>query len=201
MADRQPTNVSAAFDILLEAIEEEIGFATSAISTAAEQQDFSKVREHTERAERMTTHRSRLGQLRDEWDAAFGAAAALDSGDEDTERARRDLGRLKRGLRMRDVAFEPVILQVLAEMGGSGATADVVDRVGERMKDRLTEVDYERLPSSPHDLRWRNTAQWARFQLVQRGLLKDDSRRGTWELSEAGFHEVERLQRERDASA
>jgi restriction system protein len=190
MIHREPTNVSAAFDILLEAIEEEIEFMFSAVSTAAEQKDTQKVRRHNDQADNMIEFRGRVGQLRDEWNTAYGGAEEV-VGDEETERARRDLGRLKRGLRTPDVAFETPIMQALSEMGGSGATAEVVNRVGEMMKVRLSDVDYERLPSPPHDYRWRNTAQWARYQLVQRGLLKDDSPRGTWELSDTGYRALE----------
>jgi hypothetical protein len=61
------------------------------------------------------------------------------------------------------------------------------------IKGRSSEVDFERIPSPPHDYRWRNSAQWVRFQLVQRGFLKDDSLRGTWELSDAGHRALESL--------
>ncbi len=33
---------------------------------------------------------------------------------------------------------------------------------------------------------WRNSAQWARNSMVQEGLLKADSPRGVWNISEAG---------------
>jgi restriction system protein len=192
LAERHTTNVTAAFDILLEAVEEEIGFVDAAISTAAGQQDYPKVRENTDLAEKMTEFRSRLTGLRDEWESSYASSA--DAGtDDEVQRVHRDLGRLQRGLRTPDSAYRQPLLESLEEMGGSGKTAPVVDRVGEKMKHILSDVDYERLQSPPHDIRWRNTVQWARYDLVQRGLLKDNSPRGTWELSDKGYQELGRL--------
>jgi restriction system protein len=71
-------------------------------------------------------------------------------------------------------------------MGGSGRMSDVLDRVGELMKPDLKEVDYKPLPSSPESPRWRNSAQWARNSMKHSGLLKKDSPRGVWELTNAG---------------
>jgi len=53
------------------------------------------------------------------------------------------------------------------------------------MKDRLREVDWEMLPNG-RSIRWRNTAQWARYRMIQAGLLAPDSPRGIWEITEAG---------------
>ncbi len=63
--------------------------------------------------------------------------------------------------------------------------AEILDGVFEKVKDRLTDADRERLPSGT-DVRWPNTAAWGRFTMVDAGLLKSDSPRGTWELTEAG---------------
>lgn len=71
-------------------------------------------------------------------------------------------------------------------MGGSGKVSDVLDRVGEIMKPILKDVDYEPLSSSPDNPRWRNAAQWARQAMIYDGLLKNDSPRGIWEISDKG---------------
>jgi restriction system protein len=39
---------------------------------------------------------------------------------------------------------------------------------------------------SPDNPRWRNAAQWARNSMVNEGLLKKDSPRGVWEISDKG---------------
>jgi hypothetical protein len=90
-----------------------------------------------------------------------------------------------RGRKTPDKAYFMPLLETLIEMGGRGKTKDVVDKIGEKMKDKLTDFDMEILPSGT-DIRWRNTAKWARNTLKELGLLKRDSPRGIWEISEKG---------------
>lgn len=77
------------------------------------------------------------------------------------------------------------ILQVLVEMGGKGPTGRVLDLVGELMQNILSDFDCELLPAR-HDIRWRNTAMWARLEMVKAGYLRDRSPRGIWEITEEG---------------
>ena len=58
------------------------------------------------------------------------------------------------------------------------------------MQDTLKEVDFQPLASDPDLLRWRNTAQWAKSAMVKESLLKADSRRGIWEISDAGRRQL-----------
>ncbi|MCY3763342.1 MAG: hypothetical protein OXH50_19020, partial [Gemmatimonadetes bacterium] len=67
--------------------------------------------------------------------------------------------------------------------GGSGEADEVVERVGRFMRPTLCAVDYEPL-SSDGKPRWQKAVHWARRKMVQDGLLKPDSRRGMWEISE-----------------
>jgi len=98
----------------------------------------------------------------------------------------REVGRLPRGLRTPMGDYYQPILQALNESGGSARVNDVLERVEQLMKGVLREVDYEPLPSNTEMLRWRNTAQWARDAMVREGLLKSNSPRGVWEITEAG---------------
>ncbi|HUU90964.1 MAG TPA: winged helix-turn-helix domain-containing protein [Phycisphaerae bacterium] len=184
MIENNPTNVSSAFEMLLEEIEAEIDFVNNVGAKAFEARDYEKAKEALERAATLTAFRDRVAGLRKEWEDF--AAVAESQEDEETKAARRDLGRLRRGLRTPEVNYYQPILQVLAEMGGSGKVAEVLDRVGEVMKPALKEVDYDPLASSPDMPRWRNAAQWARNSMVHEGLLKADSPRGVWEVSEKG---------------
>ena len=187
MADVKFTNVAAAFDILLEAVEEEIGLANRALAEVGGRGDYAAVRQSLETAERMTGMRQRVAALRDEWQGSFVRPEEIGEAEDEVARiVRHDLGRLQRGLRTPDRAFYRPILRALSDMSGSGRVGDVLDRVGVLMKGTLKDVDYEPLPSEPDDQRWRNTGQWARYQMVQEGLLKADSRRGLWEISDAG---------------
>ncbi|ODS36248.1 MAG: hypothetical protein A7315_14295 [Candidatus Altiarchaeales archaeon WOR_SM1_79] len=95
--------------------------------------------------------------------------------------------RLKRGEKTNQKAYIIPILESLIEMGGSGRTKYVLDMVEQKMEGILKEVDYEML-SSGIDIRWENTAAWARNTMVQKGLLKpsEESGRGIWEISDEG---------------
>lgn len=64
--------------------------------------------------------------------------------------------------------------------------SQVLDRVLESMKEVLRDVDYEPLASDPEMPRWRNAAQWARHSMVKEGLLRSNSPRGVWEISDRG---------------
>lgn len=83
-------------------------------------------------------------------------------------------------------AYYRPILEALVEMGGHGETAKVVDRVGEMMAGQLNDFDQKVLPSG-RDLRWRNTAEWARNTMVKKGWLKTGSPYGVWEIAEQGL--------------
>jgi hypothetical protein len=63
---------------------------------------------------------------------------------------------------------------------------DVIGRVGQLMKGVLKDVDRDPLASDPDMPRWRNAAQWARWAMVKDGLLKPDSPRGIWEVTDEG---------------
>jgi restriction system protein len=80
------------------------------------------------------------------------------------------------------VRFFLPIVKVLRDLGGSGTTAEVIDRVIEFL--RIPESEQEVLLGSGGS-RVRNQVQWARLYLVRGGLL-DSSKRGIWSLTEAG---------------
>jgi len=52
------------------------------------------------------------------------------------------------------------------------------------MAGTLNEFDLSPLKSG--ELRWRNTAQWARQKMKDKGLLAGDSPRGIWEITARG---------------
>jgi hypothetical protein len=63
------------------------------------------------------------------------------------------------------------------------------------VKPMLTEPDYEPL-SSTDEFRWRNTAKWARQELIYDGLLEKDSPYGIWTISDKGRAWVEKQSQE-----
>ena len=99
---------------------------------------------------------------------------------------RRNAGRLQRGMRTPESTFRLPILKALSEIGGSARIQDVLNKLEQSMKGTLKQVDYETLPSTPDQARWRNTAQWERNTMVKEGLLKPNSPHGVWEITEEG---------------
>lgn len=77
------------------------------------------------------------------------------------------------------------ILEALDEMHGRGKVKDVLEKVEAKMKDKLTENDYKKIPSGTI-LRWRNHAMWERMNMKLDGLLKEESPRGIWEITDKG---------------
>jgi predicted CopG family antitoxin len=102
-----------------------------------------------------------------------------------TQRRGQTAERAKPGELLDRHEYDQPILEVLARMGGSANGSDVIDAVGEIVADRLTPRDRDRIESGV--VRWRNRAAWRRFNLVKQGLLKDESPRGVWELTDEGW--------------
>ncbi len=147
MIENNPSNVSSAFEMLSEEVEAEIDFVNGVGAKAFGSRDYDKAKEALERAGILTAFRDKVATLRAEWETL--AAVAEQEEDEQTKAARRDLGRLRCGLRTPEAAYREPILRVLAEMGGSGRIGDVLERVGQIMKPVLKEVDYDPLASDP----------------------------------------------------
>lgn len=176
--------VDIAFEILLEEIEVVANSVKQEGASAFHEGNYERVRQIIEDATRLAEFRAKVKDLQKEWQKKFP-----DVSEEKTERDYQ--GRLPRGLRTPDDAFREPILRSLMDLGGSAEMNAVLDRVSERMGDQLNEYDAQPLKSDPNSIRWRNTAQWCRHSLVQDGLMKSDSPRGVWEISEAGRKALE----------
>lgn len=83
-------------------------------------------------------------------------------------------------------AYRKPILRALVDLGGRGRRTKVMDKVGERMKGTLTSGDYEMLAES-EIIRWQSRVAWQASSMRSLGLMKrDSSRRGVWEITDAG---------------
>lgn len=184
MNTNTPTNVIAAFEMLLEEIETEIDFVNRIGARAFENRDLEAVRIASERSAQFTNFRDNTDSLKQAWENLFSYEHDEEDSEEHSER--RNLGKLKRGLRTPEKAFNRPILQTLQELGGKGHMGQVLDEVLVKMKSILKDVDYEPLASGPDLPRWKNTAQWARNGMVKNGLMRNDSPRGIWEIAEKG---------------
>ncbi len=74
------------------------------------------------------------------------------------------------------------VVETLREMGSSGSTDEIIDRVIERMG--ISEAEQAETTSNGQS-RVRNQINWARFYLAKAGIV-DAPRRGVWSLTDAG---------------
>ena len=95
-------------------------------------------------------------------------------------------GRIRKGLRTPEPAFFCPILQALSDLGGSAKRSEVFLVLDYSMRDVLKPIDYQILSSEAEQMRWQNSAQWARNLMVKEGLLRADSPVGIWEITEKG---------------
>ena len=179
--------VHIAFEILLEEIEQVVESIHKAHNDAMRAGHFDEARLSLAYAEKLAQFRERVKGLQQEWRTLFTEAPVPVPPRPPVSRRRRR--RLTRGLRTPVEGFRRPILEALVELGGSGSMNEVLRRVEKKMQGVLTEYDRQPLPSG--DIRWRNTAQWARYKLVQEGLMRRDSPWGIWEISEAGRRALE----------
>lgn len=93
-------------------------------------------------------------------------------------------GRAPAGSTLPEVEYEGPLLASLRELGGVAPSRSVVELVGQKLSRQLTELDKEALTSGA--IRWENRVQFVRLKLIDRGLMKKDTPRGVWELTEKG---------------
>jgi restriction endonuclease Mrr len=82
------------------------------------------------------------------------------------------------------IEFRIPILETLVEMEGKGEAKAVLKRVEKKMRGKLARVDYEKIPSG--DVRWHKNANWEKYFMKEEGLLRGDSPRGIWEITDKG---------------
>jgi restriction system protein len=184
MAQNDPTNVSVAFEMLLETIEDEIDFQSQLGTQAFQKHDYDAAHKAADYAAQIGVFRDKVATFRKEWETLVLSHQDI-AEDVPPGTQRHDLGRLPKGIATPQSAYRQPILQVLIEMGGSARMSEVLMRVEQLMRGSLKQVDYEPLPSDETQ-RWSKSAQWARNRLAREGLLKSDSPRGIWEISDKG---------------
>ncbi len=178
--------VSIAFEMLLEAIDKEIRAVMERGMRAFEAHDFQQAAESSQRADLLKQFRGRVETISQEWKAISRGPQKRSSKSRLPSARTEEPRRLPKGVRTPEEAYYLPILRVLDQMGGSGKATAVLDQIYHLMGSQLNAVDFEPLPSNPREIRWRNTAQWARKTLIQQGLLSPNSPIGVWEITEAG---------------
>jgi hypothetical protein len=163
-----------AFETLLHQLRQALEDAQATGTRAFQEGRFEDARAAAQRGEDINVRIKELETLQGRW-------SLLVQGAEQSPKA----DRLPRGEKTPQEDFWLPILIALEEMGGRGQVQQVLDRVERMVKDRLREVDWLLLTDG-RSIRWRNTAQWARHQMLRDGLLALNSPRGMWEITEAG---------------
>ncbi len=167
--------VADAFDIVLDEIDKAIAALNREGAQAFEKGEYELVNDLMEKCSQMTAFRDRVKELQKEWLNILTPREP----------------KLPPGLRTPEGEFRIPILQSLVELGGSANLNDVLDKVEQLMSHKLNAYDRQTLPSDPKIQRWRNTAQWARADMVKEGLLSSTSPRGVWEITNNGRRYLE----------
>lgn len=63
---------------------------------------------------------------------------------------------------------------------------EVIKKLESIMASELNAIDWQSVSSNKKVIRWQNTAKWERYNMVQEGLLANNSPKGIWEITSAG---------------
>lgn len=186
MVRKNSTNVSDAFDLLKQAMQDEIAFLNEEGARAFKKSDYNGVQEAREQVAHIVTLQEKVEQLSNEWKNLARERVSIEKRipSQNTQTKRQNFGRAQRGESTPEHDYYIPILKTLNQMGGSGEPEDILEEVEQMMIQRLRKADYEKNTSG--SIRWHKRANWARKSMVDKGLLKANSPRGVWEISEAG---------------
>lgn len=177
-------NVDDAFDILLDEIQNEIDLIKKSVSSAMADEKYDKVQNAVDTAKRINEFEKNVRNLREEWKNIMLGVSTVKKRRGRPPKSK--LERAKKGEITPEHDFFIPILQIIKEEGGSAKTKYVVRKVGIMMSGNFTLKDREPVPSNPNQTRWDNRVRWARNTLITKGLLKSNSPRGLWEITQKG---------------
>lgn len=94
-------------------------------------------------------------------------------------------GRAKRSrsLNTGRIALREQIIQALMKLGGRAPSADVTEEIRLQLAPKMLPGDMTWRASARMPV-WQNNVHWERLKMVKDGVLRSDSPRGVWELSE-----------------
>jgi hypothetical protein len=78
--------------------------------------------------------------------------------------------------------LQRAVIETLNEFGGRANANDILDKLAIKLKTRFTPADLELLDDGY--TRWQKNVHWTRYILTEKGVLKSNSPRGIWELSD-----------------
>ena len=174
------------FEILIEKLNNEIEAVKKSGEMAIEKDDLTQASNNIETAKKLKNIKDKFKKLMDEWKkltSSYPSMETIPPNNTDSESIQ-----IQRSQSTLQTAYILPILQVLDENyeKGKGRAKDILDEVFNKMKNKLKPADIKNIPSGTSK-RWRKNANFARFIMVRNlGLLKNDSPRGFWEISEKG---------------
>ena len=215
MIQHNAQNVLAAFDVLIEEMEDARRSIHKGGADALGTGHYERAQRAIEHARRVMLLCENIAALKGEWKGVEGTFSEHPDPEQHTPYAasvqrqtsappvfakprpvvhqetlqpvgRLIAGRIRKGLRTPEPAFFCPILQALSDLGGSAKRSDVFNLLEHSMRDVLKPIDYHILSSEAEQMRWQNSAQWARNLMVKEGLLRADSPVGLWETTEKG---------------
>ncbi len=215
MSQHNAQNVLAAFDVLIEEMEDALRSIHKGGADALGTGHYERAQTAIEHARRVMLLCEKIAALKGEWKDVEGTFSVHAEPEQHTPQAapvqrrtsmppaqtkphpvvhhvlsppvgRLIAGRIRKGLRTPEPAFFCPILQALSDLGGSAKRSDIFHLLEHSMRDVLKPIDYQILSSEAQQMRWQNSAQWARNLMVKEGLLQADSPVGIWEITEKG---------------
>lgn len=174
--------VTTAFELLLEEIKIAKSKIIKQLKDLADSENFDMIKTLSKKAKKMNDFQKKVQTLKKEWNKL----SASDTNYSIATKKRNTNKKLKRGLKTNQESFRIPILQTLVEMGGAARMSVVMEKLEEKMKNKLTEYDWLPLPSNPKSIRWKNTAQWTRNKLKEEGLISANSEYGIWKITDKG---------------
>ena len=215
MSQHNAQNVLAAFDVLIEEMQAALRSIHKGGADALGTGNYERAQAAIEHARRVMLLCEKIAALKGEWKDVEGTFSIQEAPEQQTPLAASVLrptsrptapakshpvvhhefsppvgrliaGRIRKGLRTPEPAFFCPILQALSDLGGSAKRSDIFQLLEHSMRDVLKPIDYQILSSEAEQMRWQNSAQWARNLMVKEGLLQADSPVGIWEITEKG---------------
>jgi len=182
----QKREVIPAIKLLLEEVDQVILRLNEKGAQLFKAGKYDRARSLLAKAESVSGFRGKVLCLEDDWKALSVPPTKTSSASLKKEERLRMSQPLMRGLKTPYDDFRYPILEALSRLGGAGRVREVLSIVEEILSEQLNNYDYQPLSSDLNSVRWKNTASWERYNMVQDGLLASDSQRGVWEITETG---------------
>lgn len=199
--------VNKLFDMLQAEIETTMVQISLEVQNAITSRDFDRAEHLVDDARLAEIISEKLNSLRDEWqqigananlpitsqDSSSSLPTSLDSDESianETRRRshqrRRHLGSLEDGERTPKDAFRIPLLKELVRVGGRAQSREINKAIYMGMSQLFKPADFEPTKVNKMQVRWQNALHWCRQTLVDEGLMRSDSPRGIWEISDSG---------------